>query len=59
MNKKYKVTIKTLDHQEYTFETHSALMSEELTACIFNQTPNVRGVTVTPAELVHKALQSA
>ena len=57
--KTYHVTVKTLDHQEYQFDAYSCLSSEDLTAHIFDQTPNVRGVTVTPAELAHKALQSA
>ena len=57
--KTYKVTIETLDHQEYEFDAYSCLSSEDLTAHIFNQTPNVRGVTVTPSELAHKELQSA
>ena len=55
----YQVTIQTLNHQNFQYTVWSDSTVENLTAHIFNQTPNVRGVTVTPSELAHKVLQSA
>jgi hypothetical protein len=50
--KKYQVTIKTLNHEEYEYGAYSCLSEEELTTHIFDQTPNVRGVTVTPFQQI-------
>lgn len=48
---KYQVTIKTLNYQMFQYEVDSNSTSDQLATSIFNQTPNVRGVTVTPQEL--------
>ena len=47
----YQVTIQTLNHQNFHYTVWSDSTVENLTAHIFNQTPNVRGVTVTPVEM--------
>lgn len=44
---KYQVTIQTLNHSYTQYDVESNLPAENLTAHIFNQTPNVRGVNVT------------
>jgi hypothetical protein len=47
--KTFKVTIETLDHQVFQYEVNSNSSSTKLCDKIFNQTPNVRGVDVRPA----------
>lgn len=42
----YKITIRTLDNQRFSYEVKSNCKSDTLCERIFNQTPNVREVSV-------------